>query len=76
MKHAPNMTDGTISRSHLRSCRHVRITSSVRQTTGIKTKHVAHPPKSGMGNAEFSLTAPPRPDCQISPMPSPTYKSP
>lgn len=76
MKRAPNMTDETISRSNLRSCRHVRTTSSVRQCTGIKTKHVVNPPKSGMANAKIGLLQHVRQNCQISPVPGQTYKSP
>jgi len=68
MKHVPNRTDDTISRSHLRSYPYVRVTSSVRKSTRIKTKHVAHPLKSGMANAEFGLTGPIQPNGPISPI--------
>ncbi len=78
MKHAPNMTEDTINRStcSLQTHRPALITSSVRHSSGAEKKHHAIRPNTGKTEAEFSLTDLIQPNCQISPIPDRTYKSP
>jgi hypothetical protein len=78
MKRSADMTKDTINRRScsLRTHRYALIRSSKRQRPGVEIKHFAYRLNAGMGEAEFGLTEPMRPNCQIVPAPSPTYKSP
>jgi len=78
MKRSPNITKGTFNRRNcsLRTHHHARIKLSTWQRPGIETKHLAYRLNAGVRKTELGLTAPFRPNCQIVPAQSPTYKSP
>ena len=75
---APDITKDTFSRCrcHLRNHYHALIKSSTQQKALAQEIHHAYRPNARKVEAEISLTGPVRRNCQISPMPSPTYKSP